>query len=212
VNEVERSAALQLVAQGYDRVAGRYLRSRQGADVTSRRFLEVVDERIPSGSLVLDLGCGAGVPVTRTLMNQRRVVGIELSSHQLSLARSLVPSARLVQGDMMRLPFRAAAFDAVVATFSFVHVPRDEQQPTLRAVAGCLRSGGVFAANFGTGASEDAIQPDWLDVPMFFASFEPDTNERMVRLAGLEIESSEVRAVDEEGEPVDFHWVVAKKA
>jgi ubiquinone/menaquinone biosynthesis C-methylase UbiE len=212
VNEVERSAALQLVAQGYDRVADRYLRSRQNPDTTSRRFLDAVDERIPSGSLVLDLGCGAGVPVARTLTNQRGVVGIELSSHQLSLARSSVPGARLVQGDMMRLPFRAAVFDAVVAIFSFVHVPRDEQQPTLRTVAGCLRSGGVFAANFGTGGSDDSTQTDWFGVPMFFASFEPDTNERMIRLAGLEIESSEVRAVDEEGEPVDFHWVVAKKA
>jgi hypothetical protein len=46
---------------------------------------------------------------------------------------------------------------------------------------------------------------------MFFASYDPPTNERMVRAAGLRIEASEVRAVDEDGELVDFHWLIARR-
>jgi hypothetical protein len=114
-----------------------------------------------------------------------------------------------VQGDMTRLPFRPAAFDAVVALFSFVHVPRASQLPTLELIAGSLGPGGVLAANFGTGGSADTTDPDWLGVPMFFASFDPPTNEQMIQAVGFRIESSQVRAVDEDGELVDFHWVIA---
>ncbi len=201
--------AKRLVARGYNQVAERYLRWHASPDATTERFLDEVDERVPHGSLVLDLGCGAGVPVTQRMLDARRVVGIDVSPAQLSLAHSLVPDGQLVQGDVTQLPFRPGAFDAAVALYSLVHVPRAEQLPTLRRVAECLRPGGVFAANFGTGGSDDSIQDDWLGVPMFFASFDPHTNERMVRHAGLRIEMSEVRAVDEDGQSVEFHWMIA---
>jgi SAM-dependent methyltransferase len=146
----------------------------------------------------------------QALIDGRKVVGVDISARQLALARSLVPGAQLVRGDMRRLPFRPATFDAAVALFSFVHVPRASQLPTLRLIASCLRPGGVLAANFGTGGSSDSTDPDWLGVPMFFAGFDPPTNERMVLAADLRIETSEVRAVEEDGELVDFHWVIAR--
>ena len=47
---------------------------------------------------------------------------------------------------------------------------------------------------------------------MFFASFEPDVNERSLLAAGFELELSETRTEVEEGEgEATFHWVIARK-
>jgi SAM-dependent methyltransferase len=199
----------RIVARGYDEVAERYLEWHAGPDATTAWFLDEVDARTPGGAVVLDLGAGAGVPVTRRLARGRDVIALDISWRQLSLARSLVPDARLVMADVTNLPVRFSAVDAVVAFYCFVHVPKAEQPPTLRAAASCLRPGGVFAANFGTGGSDDSIEGDWLGVPMFFASHSPQQNDDMVRDAGLQIQLSEVRSIEEDGESVEFHWIIA---
>ena len=56
---------------------------------------------------------------------------------------------------MTEASFRDASFDAVVAFYSIIHVPRDEQPGLLRRVAGWLRPGGRFVGNFGTGNEAD---------------------------------------------------------
>jgi len=48
-------------------------------------------------------------------------------------------------------------------------------------------------------------------VPMFFAGVPLETDERMLHDAGFELELSEVREEEEDGEIVSFHWVVARK-
>jgi hypothetical protein len=67
----------------------------------------------------------------------------------------------------------------------------------------------------GTSDNRGAIESDWLGrVAMFFASFTPETNERLLREAGFELEMSEVRE-EMEAEPSDelvgFHWLIARK-
>ena len=75
-----------------------------------------------------------------------------------------------------------------------------------------LRPGGRFMLSLGASDTEDEVQEDWLGVPMFFAGFEPDANERALRDAGFELELSETRSEFEEGEgEATFHWVIAKK-
>ena len=110
----------------------------------------------------------------------------------------------------MELP--PAAYDAVVAFFVFNHVPRAEHAPMFARVFSWLRPGGRFMLSLGAGNTEDEVQEDWLGVPMFFAGFEPDTNERALRDAGFELELSETRSEIEVGEgEATFHWVIGQK-
>jgi ubiquinone/menaquinone biosynthesis C-methylase UbiE len=56
-----------LVAAGYDDIADAYL-DRFGVSIVRRKWLGRLIESLHSqGSRVLDLGCGAGVPVAREL-------------------------------------------------------------------------------------------------------------------------------------------------
>ena len=68
--------------------------------------------------------------------------------------------------------------------------------------------------SFGTSDNAGEIEPDWLGVPMFFAGFTPETNERLLIGIGFDLEMSEVRVeitAGPSGGPERFHWVVARK-
>jgi len=86
----------------------------------------------------------------------------------LSLARERVPSGVFLRHDLTSLEMPESSFDAVVALYAFGHVPGTEHVPTFARVFRWLRPGGVFCSSFPPGDDGDAIQDDWLGVPMFF--------------------------------------------
>ena len=84
----------KVVETGYDRVAERYLASKDAGDPTTLAALEELARTLAPGAAVLDLGCGAGVPVTRWLARRFAVTGVDFSARQLELARLNVLAAR----------------------------------------------------------------------------------------------------------------------
>lgn len=126
----------RIVADGYDVIGDEYAKQVAESDQDDRqRYTRVFVDSLPSGSRVLDLGCGAGLPTTIRLAERFRVTGVDISERQISRARWNVPNATFVHADMASVDFPPAAFDGVVAFFSIVHVPRDEHSSLLRAVA-----------------------------------------------------------------------------
>jgi SAM-dependent methyltransferase len=201
----------RIVADGYDTMAGRYLAwSDLRPSATRLRYLALALELIPPGSAVLDLGCGAGIPMTAALAEGRTVTGVDLSASQLDMARRNVPGATFLQADMTTLAFETASFDAVVAFYSLTHVPRDEQAPLLERIRGWLRPGGLFLASMGADDEPGDVEPDWLGVDMFFSHFGAKANRRLVEGAGLVIERSELAVEPEDRHDARFLWVVAR--
>src|SRR4051794_33047694 len=100
------------VARGYDACGDAYNADRS---TTASDVLDVLIDRLPDGARVLDLGCGAGVPIARTLANRFDVVGADISRQQTLRAHDAVPTASIVTADMSTWPFRARVFDAVVS-------------------------------------------------------------------------------------------------
>jgi ubiquinone/menaquinone biosynthesis C-methylase UbiE len=201
----------RIIEQGYDQIAPRHDEWSSGVGVENRRwFLDEMLQRLPPRVEVFELGCGSG-PDAATLADGGSYTGVDLSEGQLALARERFPSGTFVHGDLTQVSFQDEAFDAVVAFFVFNHVPRAEQGPTFARVFRWLRRGGHFMLSLGASDSEDGVQEDWLGVPMFFAGFEPDANERALRHVGFELALSETRSQVEEGEEATFHWVIARK-
>jgi SAM-dependent methyltransferase len=174
------------------------------------RYLALADELIPAGADVLELGCGAGLPVTATLAAGRNLTGVDISAVQIGLARANVPSARFVQADLTTLELDAATFDAVVAFYSLTHVPRAEHAALFRRIRSWLRPGGLFLASLGVEDSPDEIEADWLGVDMFFSHFSARVNRRLVAEAGLVIERAEVAVEPEDRHDARFLWVAAR--
>jgi SAM-dependent methyltransferase len=200
----------RIVADGYDRMAERYLAWSALSPSDARlRALELADHRIPAGADVLELGCGAGVPMTVRLAAGRRVTGVDISAEQIRRARLNVPDATFVQADLATLEYPPASFDAVVAFYSLTHVPRDEHALLLARIRRWLRPGGLFLASLGVEDDPGTVEEGWLGVDMYFSHFSARVSRRLVETAGLVIEQADVVTEPEDRHDARFLWVVA---
>jgi ubiquinone/menaquinone biosynthesis C-methylase UbiE len=68
---------------------------------------------------VLDVACGTGF-LTQHLAG--RITALDQSPAMLRIARGRVPGGRVLQGDALRLPFRAGAFECVMAAHFYGHL------------------------------------------------------------------------------------------
>ncbi|MFQ5795449.1 MAG: class I SAM-dependent methyltransferase [Candidatus Bipolaricaulia bacterium] len=202
----------QIVAQGYDRIDERHsewasrVRKEERAQYTS-----ILLEELPEGAEVLELGCGVGIPTTRQLAQRFVVTGVDISARQIALARQNVPAAKFIHADMMELDLPPASFDAVVAFYSIIHVPRQEHPKLLQTIATWLRSGGLLVVTMGASSTDVGFEEDWLGAPMYWSSYGSETNKHLVEATGLHIISAREETAEEFGELVTFLWVVAQK-
>ena len=104
----------EIVRRGYDALSYLYRGDTEEPDHYAT-WLAQLQERVPTGGAVLDLGCGCGVPLARDLASRGyTVTGVDLSAVQVERALQLVPAARILHADASQVVFPAGAFDAVV--------------------------------------------------------------------------------------------------
>ncbi len=204
-----QSEPKRTVAEGYDRVADVYLHWRERTPkqrITT--YLDRVTELLPNGARVLDLGCGGGV-YSGYLAGRFDVIGVDISAGQVALARELVPGATFLRGDISSLAVRPGTFDAIIAVYSIIHVPREEHEPLLQRLYELLRPAGRLLAVLGR---DDWVgrESDWLapGVEMYWSHFDAETNRRMVERAGFRLLDAQV-----EPDPLDgaHLFLVAEK-
>jgi cyclopropane fatty-acyl-phospholipid synthase-like methyltransferase len=202
----------RVVEAGYDRVAKAYLSSKDAEDPATLAALEELERELPPGAAVLDLGCGAGVPVTRWLAQRFAVTGVDLSAKQLEMARRLVPAARLLKADMTDISLAPETFDAVVALHSIIHVPRAEHSALLGNIHRWLKPGGGFLATWALGEWEGE-ESDWegWGAPMRWSHHDGEASLGLLRGAGFAIESAEVRPTRGARGEESWLWVLARK-
>jgi SAM-dependent methyltransferase len=93
-----------------------------------------------AGARALDLACGSGRYLRALAERGAEVIGLDLSPEMLGRAAGL--GRPLARGDMVRLPFAAAAFDLVVCGLAVGHAPA--LGPVLAEAARVLRPGGAL--------------------------------------------------------------------
>jgi ubiquinone/menaquinone biosynthesis C-methylase UbiE len=201
--------AHRVVAAGFDAIASAYDEASlefRTPDSFYRRFVDGCVGRLPAGGgTVLDLGCGAGI-VAEDLATRAHVIGVDLSSEQLRLARERVPSAALVLADASRFELREATLDAVAAFWSIIHVRRERHAELFARIRSWLRPGGLFFGTLGSGDNPDERDEDFFGAPMTWSHFDADTNRRLLVEAGFELEFADVvEDMDER-----HLWVIAR--
>lgn len=93
---------------------------------------------------VLDAGCGFGGTLASIQANNQEMnlVGINIDSRQLEIARQQVPGVSFIEGDACALPFKASMFDRVLAVECIFHFPSRLQ--FLQEAARVLKPGGLI--------------------------------------------------------------------
>lgn len=123
--------------------------------------------QIAPAANVLDMGCGTGL-VARAIARHSgfigSVAGIDLSPHLVAAATRLAGEEGVNQratfqcGDVRKLPFADASFDAVVAHTLLSHVPGP--LAVLQEAARALKPGGTMAVFDGDYSSLTFDQPN----------------------------------------------------
>jgi cyclopropane fatty-acyl-phospholipid synthase-like methyltransferase len=182
------------VAAAYDRAADKWRASRpEQLSPTLARLLELALVDVPPDARALDVGCGAGVPLTRALVSRGfRTTGLDFSQKLLEIARRDVPAATFLFGDMRTVPSHAlgGAFDVIVAWDSVFHVPRADHAALFARFAGWLEPGGRILLSLGGSAWEGSSE--MLGESFSYSGFEPDESLRLLERAGLAIVHSEI--------------------
>ena len=185
-----------LVCDGYDAIAERYAAYADDSVAHPRQeWVARLLGQLQSPSRVLELGCGPGVPTAAAIAGAGHdILGVDISAGQLAIARRRVPSATFLEADFLSLAFDAGAFDAIVALYSITHVPRRHYPELFSRIREWLRPEGWFLATFGTGDSNGWLEDDLLGfgASNWTNSFDRATTERLLRDAGLALESAEL--------------------
>jgi cyclopropane fatty-acyl-phospholipid synthase-like methyltransferase len=174
-----------LVREGYDRAAESYARTRD--QFTSLPYLEQLTIRLRPGATVLDVGCGAGVPIDRYLVDRGyRVFGVDLSERQIELARVNVPKVCYAVQDMTLLVLGTYSVDAIVSFYAIFHTPRDGHAALFRTLHSFLPEGGLLLVTMGSSGWE-GVEEDFHGVRMYWSHFDSLTNRRLIEEAGFAV-------------------------
>jgi len=206
----------------YDAIAPRY--NEWTAHTNSNSRLVYLEELLPhltssnAPVSVLELGCGAGIPCTQKLASYSNIsiTANDLSSTQIALAKENLSKTggkhvSFVESDMMALDLPFQAFDAIIALYSIIHLPRDEQVLLISRIAKWLKPGGFLLANFGADGLPGCEEQHWLEEDkgwMFWSSWGVGRTVELIKEAGLEIK---LQVVESDEGDATFLWVVAKR-
>lgn len=106
-----------------------YYLSRPGAELRAELKHLMGLAAVGPGDRVLEVGCGGGAFLS-TCNGHRsrcRIVGLDISSQAMTLAKRLAPSAHLMLADAVRMPFGDGSFDAIVAQHLIEHFERPDE-------------------------------------------------------------------------------------
>jgi SAM-dependent methyltransferase len=132
----------------YDLIAEWYASVR--ADQTGVPEATTLASSIPRGSLVLDVGCGNGKPITRVFLNGgHRVIGLDSSRAMLANFRRNCPEARAVRGIVQSCPFADCTFDAAVAWGVMFHLTPQDATQAIADVSRIVKNGAPFLFTSG---------------------------------------------------------------
>jgi len=143
-----------MTSVNFDRAAGFYDQTRGMPAYIAGEMASLALELIGPGAHVLEIGVGTGRIAKPLLSHGLRLIGIDLSRKMMAHIRSDRPDAKLINGDIIRLPLKSTQFDAVIAVH-ILHLVSD-WQIALAEARRMLRPGGALLLGRNDRASHSA--------------------------------------------------------
>ena len=123
---IDADAFRDFERRAHDRVARTY--GGFFEPVTARTIPTLLDAAgVTRGTRVLDVASGPGAVTAAAAARGAAVIGVDLSSQMVTVARTRHPGLEFREADAERLPFAEGAFDAVVCNFGLGHFARPER-------------------------------------------------------------------------------------
>lgn len=174
----------------FDSIAEQYERLHGENPHQAQSVIDLVAHLSPHSS-ILDLGCGTGTPVVDILTGAgHQVLGIDVSEGMLAIARrKQYTSAFFHAMSFTELPNSFGKFDAIVAHFALLMLPRLEIITMLRRAHGWLKPDGWLSIAM-VDFEGDGVTVDFLGVTFPASGIPQKELEQTLVAAGFSIEAS----------------------
>jgi len=193
----------KLVKRGYTKIAEEYQADRHAFDHVKE--LGEFASLLPKNAKVLDVGCGAGIPVAKFLVDSGfEVVGVDFSEKMLKLARKNMPQTTFIGKDMTKLGFVDNSFDGLAAFYSIIHVPREKHSRLFKSFNKILKPNGIMLACMGP--DEWEATDEYYGTKMFWSQYSPEKSLQFVKDAGFEVISDKILERGKE----KHYWILAR--
>ena len=131
-------------SNGYEDIASIFIAGR-GQNTSGVGISSVAEwsRMLSKGASILDLGCGTGVPISRTLIERGfNLYGVDASASMVAAFRDRFPGAPVECAAVEDSDFFNRTFDGVVAWGLFFLLSPDVQRNLITKIAAVLPSGG----------------------------------------------------------------------
>ena len=178
-----------IVKEGYNKAAEDYALQRD--KFHSIPYLEKLAELLPANSSILDVGCGAGLPIDRFFVEKGyNVYGIDISERMIELAKKNVPAGNFEVKNMMSLERGEYHIDAIVSFYAIFHTPRETHQELFKTFNSFLPDKGLMLVTMGS--SEWEGEENFHGAQMYWSQYGPKENKEIIEQTGFKILSDEI--------------------
>jgi 2-polyprenyl-3-methyl-5-hydroxy-6-metoxy-1,4-benzoquinol methylase len=165
-NELITRLASKQIAANYDLVAEQFQADR--STTSSLNFTERFCELLPPSAIVLDIGCGTGIPITKHLVDKKFIVhALDYSYKMISLAKQNVKGAEFFNNDITNWT-APTQYDGIIAWDSIFHLTVENQVNVLKKIIQMLKPGGVGLLTCGV--KEGEINSSMFGQPFYYSS------------------------------------------
>ena len=181
---VLNAAAEQIIAL-YERHAHAWDRDRGRVLGVEKTWLDRFTALLPQGASILDLGCGSGEPIARSLIESGfEVAGVDASPTLISLCRDRFPGREWLVADMRSLAL-GRRFQGLNAWDSFFHLPHDDQRRMFPIFREHLALGAALL--FTSGPSHGEAIGNYQGEPLYHASLAEAEYRSRLHANGFEV-------------------------
>ncbi|HEV2402504.1 MAG TPA: methyltransferase domain-containing protein [Candidatus Sulfotelmatobacter sp.] len=136
---------------------------------------------IAPGSLVLDVGCGNGIPISRILLSAgHRVIGLDSSDAMLARFRRNCPESLAVRGLVQFCPFADCTFDAAVGWGVMFHLNPEDAVTAIANLSRIVKGGAPLLFTSGDVDDFDGTESKMSGVTFRYFSYSVDNYRRIL--------------------------------
>lgn len=180
-----------MAADAADRIVDLYHRHARawaqdrGTALIEGAWLDRFGGLVAPGGAILDIGCGAGEPLARYLVERGHpVTGLDSSSEMIALCRARFPDQDWCVGDMRALAL-GRTFDGLLAWDSFFHLRHEDQRRMFPLFRTHATPGAALM--FTSGPAHGVSVGDYRGEPLYHASLDAAEYRALLDGNGFEV-------------------------